>query len=189
MSNLTVVYDACVLYPAALRDFLVWLALTNLFYAKWTDKIHDEWMRNVLKNRPDITRKQLVRTKNLMNSSVPNCLVTGYESIIPNLQLPDPDDRHILAAAIHCSANIIVTFNLSDFPVKNLNPYRIEAQHPDNFILNLLEQNFTVVCEAAQRQRKTLKNPPKTAEEYLETLKQQGLTLTATHLREVCQEI
>ncbi|KYC43601.1 PIN domain-containing protein [Scytonema hofmannii PCC 7110] len=189
MSNLTVVYDACVLYPAALRDFLVWLALTNLFHARWTDEIHDEWTRNVLKNRPDLTKKQLERTKNLMNSSVPNCLVTGYESIIPDLQLPDPDDRHILAAAIHCRANIIVSFNLSDFLAKVLNLYRIEAQSPDNFILNLLNQNFTVVCEAAQRQRKTLKNPPKTVEEYLETLKQQGLALTATRLREVCQEI
>jgi predicted nucleic acid-binding protein len=189
MSNLTVVYDACVLYPAALRDFLVWLALTNLFHARWTDEIHDEWMRNVLKNRPDLTKKQLERTKNLMNSSVPNCLVTDYESIISNLQLPDSDDRYVLAAAIHCRANIIVTFNLSDFPAKVLNFYRIEAQCPDNFIFNLLNQNFSLVCEAAQRQRQTLKNPPKTVEEYLETLKQQGLTLTANRLQQVCNDI
>jgi len=75
----TVVYDACVLYPAALRDLLIWLALANLFHARWTEEIHNEWMRNVLKNRPDITVKQLTRTKNLMNNHVPNCLVTGYE--------------------------------------------------------------------------------------------------------------
>lgn len=185
----TVVYDACVLYPAALRDLLIWLALANLFHARWTEEIHNEWMRNVLKNRPDITVKQLTRTKNLMNNHVPNCLVTGYESIIPDLQLPDAKDRHVLAAAIQSSANIIVTFNLKDFPSKVLASHRIQAQHPDIFILDLLNLNSRAVCQAAARQRSSLKNPPKTVEDYLETLNQQGLTQTVAILKEFFNEI
>lgn len=116
MSNFTVLYDSCVLYPAPLRDLLMHLAVTNLYQAKWTDAIHDEWTRNVLKDRPDLRPEQLQRTRELMNAHVLDCLVTGYESLINGLSLPDQDDRHVLAAAIHAGADLIVTFNLKDFP-------------------------------------------------------------------------
>ncbi len=96
--SFTAIYDACVLYPAPLRDFLMWLALTDLFRARWTEEIHAEWMRNVLNNRSDLTKEQLTRTKNLMNANVRDCLVTDYESLIETLVLPDLDDRHVLAA-------------------------------------------------------------------------------------------
>lgn len=189
MANFTVVYDACVLYPAPLRDFLMELALTDLFRARWTNAIHDEWIRNVLKKRPDLTLEQLSRTKNLMNANVRDCLVTGYEAIIPGLQLPDPDDRHVLAAAIRCNAGVIVTFDLDDFPTEALAPYGIEAQHPDEFILHLLDLNPAMVCRAAETQRSRLKNPPKTPDEYLETLLKQGLPQSVITLRELCYGI
>ncbi|MFM6060675.1 MAG: hypothetical protein ACKPBT_21610 [Microcystis aeruginosa] len=85
MASFTVVYAASVLYPAPLRDFLMWLALTDLFKARWTDEIHQKWMRNVLKNRPDLTLAQLKRSKNLMNTNVRDCLVTGYNLLISTL--------------------------------------------------------------------------------------------------------
>lgn len=186
-------FDRClrcsVLYSAPLRDLLIQLALTNLFRARWTDEIHDEWMRNVLKNRPDLTIERLTRTKNLMNASVRDCLVTGYEAITSGLQLPDPDDRHVLAAAIRCNADVIVTFNLDDFPIQALAPYGVEAQHPDEFILHLLDLNPAMVCGAAERQRSRLKNPPKTPDEYLDTLLRQGLPQSVTTLRELCYQI
>jgi DNA anti-recombination protein RmuC len=125
MATFTVVYDASVLYPAPLRDLLIQLALTGLFNARWTDEIHNEWMRNVLKNRPDLTLEQLTRTKNLMNASVRDC------------------------------------FDL----------------------------NSKAICEAAQMQRSRLKNPPKSPDEYLETLVEQGLQQTAARLRDLCDEI
>ena len=128
MSNFTVLYDACVLYPAPLRDLLMHIAVTDLYRAKWTDAIHDEWTRNVLRDRPDLKREQLQRTRDLMNSHARDCLVTGYERLINAVTLPDPDDRHVLAAAIRAGADIIVTFNLNDFPEKYLMPYGIEAQ-------------------------------------------------------------
>lgn len=188
MASFTVVYDASVLYPAPLRDFLMWLALTDLFKARWTDEIHQEWMRNVLKNRPDLTLAQLNRTKNLMNTNVRDCLVTGYDLLIPTLELPDPGDRHVLAAAIHCGADFIVTFNLKDFPNLVLATYGVEAVHPDEFILDLINLDSTKVCQAAQKQRKTLKNPPLTLAQYLDNLSRQGLSQTATALRELLED-
>jgi predicted nucleic acid-binding protein len=186
MANLTVIYDANVLYSAPLRDFFVELALTNLFAAHWTEEIHLEWMRNVLKNRPELTIEQLNRTKNLMNANVKDCLVTDYEALIPQLQLPDPNDCHVLAAAIRASAQFIVTFNLRDFPNEAITPYQIQAKHPDNFILDLFSLNATAVCQAAERQRSRLRKPPKTPDEYLETLINQGLVQSAVRMRDLC---
>ncbi len=81
-----------------------------------------------------------------MNDAVRDCLVTGYEDLIASLSLPDPDDRHVLAAAIRADADVIVTYNLKDFPAETLAPFDIEAQHPDDFLVSLLDQAPGVVC-------------------------------------------
>lgn len=184
MSTFTALYDACVLYPAPLRDLLMRLALSDLFRARWTDEIHDEWIRNVLENRPDLKPEQLARTRELMNSHVRDCLVTGYQDLIDGLQLPDPDDRHVLAAAIRTRASVIVTYNLDDFPAAYLATYGLEVQHPDEFILHLLDLSPAAVCLAAKTQRAALKNPPRSVDEFLETLAQQRLPETVGKLRE-----
>lgn len=183
MANYTVVYDACVFYPAPLRDLLMQLATANLFRAKWTDEIHDEWMRNVLADRRDLTKEQLERTKQLMNQSVPDCLVTGYEHLIAVIKIPDENDRHVVAAAIHARADAIVTYNLKDFPQDVLAPYNLEAIHPDEFINYQIDLNEAAVLIAVQRVRSRLKNPPKTAVEYLDTLEAQALPKTVNALR------
>lgn len=189
MATFTALYDACVLYPAPLRDLLMRLAMTDLFRARWTNQIHDEWIRNLLANRTDLTSEQLERTRTLMNSHVRDSLVTGYESIIDGLNLPDPDDRHVLAAAIRTRAAVIVTFNLDDFPAEALEPLGIEAQHPDEFITHLIDLNPGAVCVAAKRQRASLKNPPRSVEEFLETLAQQRLPETVSFLRNFAELI
>jgi hypothetical protein len=158
------------------------LALTELFQARWTDEIHDEWTRNVAADRPDITPESLARCRRLMDEHVPDCLVTGYEALIPTLALPDPDDRHVLAAAIQSQASSIITFNLSDFPASVLQPFHIEAIHPDEFIVQLWDEHPEAVLEAARLQRAGLKKPPKSAVEYLATLKQCQLPKTAACL-------
>ncbi len=183
MAQPIAIYDACVLYPAPLRDFLMQLALTDLFQAKWTERIHDEWIRSVLKNRPDLKKDQLEKTRRLMNTATRDCLVEGYDALIESVKLPDEDDRHVLAAAIHARANLIVTFNLKDFPPKALRPHKIEAVHPDDFVMRLIETDFAVVCNAARVHRARLRNPPKSVEEYLSTLSEHGLTKTAKYLR------
>lgn len=117
------VYDACVLYPAPLRDLLVRAALAGLVRAHWSDQIHDEWTRNLLANRPELSATSIERCRRLMDLHLPEALVTGYESLVPTLTLPDADDRHVLAAAVHAGATLIVTFNLADFPPSQLAPH------------------------------------------------------------------
>jgi PIN domain len=182
-SNITVIYDACVLYPAPLRDLLMRLALTDLYRARWTDTIHDEWIRNVLKQRPDLKLEHLERTRALMNAHVRDCLITDFDYLIDSISLPDKQDRHVVAAAIHCDASLIVTFNLKDFPPSQLERYSLVAQHPDEFIVDLMNLNREKVCEAVSHHRHSLKNPAKTTDEYLDTLLRQGLTQTVTQLR------
>lgn len=183
MTNFSVVYDACVLYPAPLRDFLMHLALTDLFRAKWTEAIHREWIRSVLVDRPDLTEEQLNHTKACMDSHVRDALVTGYEYLIPGLDLPDPDDRHVLAAAIRSGSSLIVTFNQRDFPAHALMAHDIEAMHPDDFIADLYDLNPSKVLKAAAEHRRSLKKPAKSVEDYLDTLLKQGLPETVSLLR------
>jgi hypothetical protein len=108
ISNFTVIYDACVLYPYTLRDLLMELALRDLYRARWTEDIHIEWMRNLSKNKPNIPAAAIEKIRDLMDLNVRDCLVTEYQWMIPSLNLPDPNDRHVLAAAIKAKAAVIV---------------------------------------------------------------------------------
>src|SRR3954447_1522456 len=149
----TAVYDANILYPAPLRDLFIRLAQTGLVRARWTETIHDEWMRNVLANNPRLSAERLGRTRTLMDEAVRDCLVTGYKDLIDSLTLPDPDDRHVLAAAIRAGAEVIVTYNLRDFPAEALCRFDIQALHPDDFPVGLMELAPGLVCGSVKRQR------------------------------------
>ncbi len=151
--------------------------------------IHEEWMRNVLKDHPHITLERLERTRGLMDTNVRDGLITGFESLIPTIVLPDPDDRHVLAAAIRARADRIVTANLGDFPSEVLSAYRVQAQHPDEFISGLLDLDAAKVCAAIKRQRESLRNPPKTADELLATFEHVGLTRCVARLRRISDQI
>jgi predicted nucleic acid-binding protein len=184
VANFTVVYDACVLYSAAVRDLAIELARTGLLRAKWTARIHTEWINATIRNRPELDRARLERASQLMDAAVLDCLVTGFEPLEAGLtSLPDPDDRHVLAAAIHCGAQEIVTFNLRDFPEAALHPYGIKAIHPDTFVEHLLDLNSEAVCEAVRRIRRRLANPPRTAQEMIENYERHGLAVSASILR------
>jgi predicted nucleic acid-binding protein len=184
VARFTAFYDANVLYPAELRNFLMHLALTGMFRATWSAGVHEEWIEALLRDRPDLSREKLERTRMLMDKNASDALVTGYEALIPGLQLPDPKDRHVLAAAITAGANVIVTINLRDFPETTLAQFGIEAQHPDEFIMHLLDLKPGLVTAAATNHRESLKKPPRTVEEYLNILEAQGLTQTVSVLRE-----
>lgn len=183
MSNYTVLFDACVMYPAPLRSYLMYLANTGLFRAKWSEQIHEEWIRNLLKNKPEIKRESLERIKKLMNDNVLDSVVESYKHIIDGLELPDVDDRHVLAAAIQGNAETIVTFNLKDFPNDYLDRYGIRAVHPDEFLSDLYSINPSSILKAAQNHINSLKNPPFTSEEYLDCLQKQKLPEFVSLLR------
>lgn len=186
----TIVFlDANVLYPAGLRDFLMRLTLQGLYHARWSDRVHEEWMQAVLRNFPDLTYQQLERTRDLMNRYAVGSLVTGFGHRIEPLNLPDPDDRHVLAAAIHCRAEVILTRNLRDFPASVLAEYGIRAEAPDPFIHRLLTAHPEGVIATARQHRSNLKNPPKSVEEYLASLEQQGLQRTVAVLQGYAERI
>jgi hypothetical protein len=178
-----VVYDASVIYPAPIRDALLWMAFTGLVQAKWTTEIHDEWIRNLLENRPGLDRKKLERTRDLMNESVPDSLIDGYQTLIPTLNLPDPDDRHVLAAAIRSGAQTIVTENLKDFPPSELSQYGITAERADTFLLGLIDINPGQVAAALRSQWQNLQNPPVTREEFLKNLEILGLAQSVAAIK------
>jgi hypothetical protein len=182
-TNFTVVYDASVLYPAPLRDLLMWVAIKGLVRAKWTDEIQHEWLRNLLERRPDLDEQRLRRTQQLMNRALPDARVSGHEVLIDALELPDPDDRHVLAAAIRAGAQTIVTENIRHFPATALAQYGIDAERADPFLLGLLDTDQHLFLEAVRAQLDTLINPPQTKDQLLGTLQRNGLVQTIGALR------
>lgn len=165
------------------------LALTDLFQAKWSAQIHEEWIRNVLASRSDLSRERLERTRRLMDTHIQDALVEDYGSLIDTLTLPDPNDRHVLAAAITGKANLILTFNLRDFPAEALRPYGVQAYHPDQFVSDLSANEPGIICDAVKLHRTSLRYPPKNVTEYLEIIERQGLPQTVARLREFTEFI
>jgi len=158
---LIAVYDACVFYSGSLRDQLLHLAHWKAVHARWSDDILEEWIRSLLRDRPELKRDQLETTRQNMNQKFRFGRVKNYESLIETLQLPDPNDRHVLAAAIRAKATLIVTYNLSDFPQKVLASYNIEVVSPDEFVSRLIQNNPIAVVQAANHHRARLTRPPK----------------------------
>ena len=180
---ISAVCDACVLYSASLRDFLLRFAEDGLFEPFWSEEIQNEWTHHLLQNRPDLIREKLERTRLKMDMHFPNGRVHGYETIIPTLTLPDPKDRHVLAVAIHAQTQYIVTFNLKDFPAMVLQSYGIAAVSPDEFVFRLIQKTPDRVLWSVKSHRLSLTRPSKTVEEYLATLAKQGLPKTVAFLR------
>lgn len=180
-----VVYDACALFPAPLRDLLIRLAQTGVVRARWSERILDEVFRSILRVRPELKPEQLERTRSLMNQAIADVVVEGFEELEAGLSLPDVDDRHVLAAAIRCGAQAIVTFNLKDFPAETLALYGIEAVDPDTFVVDLIDLAPGVVLSVVDEQAKSLRSPPRTTPELIDTLKDTGLRRTAAKLSEL----
>lgn len=185
----TAVLDACVLYPAPLRDVLMTLAVERAYRARWTAEIQDEWIRNLLEKRKDLDKEKILRTASLMNDAVEDAIIENYQYIIPTLELPDPDDRHVLAAAIVGHADAIVTFNLKDFPDKLVSQHSVEILHPDDFLVAQYDLDQIGILSIIKACRMKLKNPPKSANDYIATLEQQGLPQMCQILRNAIELI
>lgn len=175
--------DASVLYPVSLRNLLMRLTLESLFQAKWSAKIHDEWITAVLRDNPQIPVARLHDLRDAMDSRVDDAVVTDYEPLIDTLTLPDPGDRHVLAAAIVGRASVIITRNLRDFPDAILVRHRIRAVHPDEFVSGLIEVAPSVVLKAFSDQQRRLTKPPITMDELLGVFLRLDLTETVAQLR------
>lgn len=176
-----VLYDANALYGVLQRDLLVRAGIVGFVQAKWTDKILDETFESIIGNRPDLDPVALRRTRELMNCAIRDCLVQGYEWRIQDLDLPDPDDRHVLAAAIHCEARVIVTRNLGDFPDAALAPFEMVARSPDDFLAGLVEEDPARMWQVITDIAVTVFGSP-SGDEMLARLKKNGLVKTASGL-------
>jgi predicted nucleic acid-binding protein len=184
----TAVLDANVLYPALLRDVLLSLAHADLYSAKWSAHIRDEWTRSLLRDRPTMG-VQIRAAAAAMEEAIPDCLVTGYEHLIASLQLPDPDDRHVLAAAITGHADAIITWNAKDFPQEVLDAFGIELQTPDEFVLNQLMLRGSTALMAIKAMRARWARPEVSPQMLVDLLEKRGLPQTAAHLRDVAELI
>jgi hypothetical protein len=168
-----VVLDACVLYPFHLRNLLIQCAFDRLIDARWAAEIHDEWIRSLLADNPGVAREALERTRDLMNRVLPNALVVGYESHIPKVALRDADDRHVVAAGIAAQASLIVTWNIRDFPPRELAKHSLKPMTPDELLANLFEGAPELLIAATARARLNLTKSA--AAEFLDTLRRQKL--------------
>ena len=172
MANFTSVLDASILYSAAVRDLVLSLAANGLYRPAWSEMIHDEWMRNLIANQGGgaAIRAYASRARQRMEAIFPDALVDGFQPLIAGLTLPDPSDRHVLAAAVHVGAAVIVTYNLRDFPISELAKFGIEAWHPDDFVEFLLNAEIDAALDAIREHRARLRQPPKTQTEYIDML-------------------
>lgn len=176
-----VLYDTCALYPNTQRNLLIRLGRTGMVRARWSAAILDELDRALAERA--IARDKRQRLFELMNAAVPDCLVEGFEPIIGDLKLPDPGDRHVLAAAIKVGAQVIVTNNLADFPDEALAPWSIEAKSPDDFVLDLIDFDARIVYACVQQIVDERRNPPQSFEDVLGQLERSGLVESVADLR------
>lgn len=184
-SHYTAFLDANVLYSAAIRDICMEVALAKLYRAKWSADVHREWIEAVSRNRPDLKPISLQRTRHLMDQAIPSAQVAGYEQLVECIPLEkDPDDRHIVAAAIVGRCDVIVTNDLSHFPKEKLHGFGLEVQRPDDFLASHLDLEPGTFCTAVRTARITKRNPPYTVEEYLANLTKHGLVITVARLRQ-----
>lgn len=180
-----VIYDACVLHPELLRNFLLRIAQKGIVRARWTSKILDETFDSLQKRRPDLDPQKLQRTRERIIGAVPDCLVEGYETIVDGLLLPDPNDRHVLAAAIRAGAQSIVTFNLRDFPDAMLARYDIEPRHPDDFVADQLGLAPGLIVNVVLELAQSLNKPRMSVADLLARLRDQGLGQSVAKLNEL----
>lgn len=180
---LTAFLDANVLYPALLRNVMMYLALARLYRPLWSEAVHAEWMTALRRDHPELTGPQVQRTYRLMIEHVPDAMVMGYESKVDGLTLPDAKDRHVLAAALHGGASVIVTSNLKHFPARALKPHGIRAEAPDAFLSKLVRRKGEAVTAALRELRLELKAPPYSVEDLLSGLERQKLPRTVALLR------
>jgi hypothetical protein len=176
------VLDANVIYPAFLRDILLRLAASGLYLPHWTARIHDEWMRNIIRDRPDLSPTAFARTRTSMDAHFPSALVTGYEQLETCFEDVDAGDRHVAAAALMAGATRIITLNLKHFPGHALAVHGIVPMHPDEFVVRLVHGDAVTVRGVLERHRAGLHKPARTVQEYATAFRRAGLTRSAALL-------
>ncbi|WP_019011212.1 PIN domain-containing protein [Deinococcus aquatilis] len=163
--------DANVLYPSLLRDLLIRLDIEGLCRLRWSDEVNHEWINALVRDR-GFEPEPLLRTQALMDRALPHARVTGFGHLIPDLTLPDPDDRHVFAAALHSRVPHLLTFNLSDFPAHALPTGAPQVIHPDAWLAPVLSQDLQVTCQVLRQLVAPFRKPPRTISDVARQLTQ-----------------
>ena len=174
-----VILDANLLYPFHLRNLLVQLSVDSIITPRWTGRIHEEWIGNLVA-AGRAPRNRLLVTLALMNDALPEAEVRGWEAYMEGLTLPDPDDRHVLAAALAAGAKTILTVNLRDFPASALTVHGVVAVHPDNFLCGLHDADPELFRASTEAVHRNLSRSVPSFADYLDTLERQGLPQTTS---------
>ncbi|HEX7639868.1 MAG TPA: PIN domain-containing protein [Burkholderiaceae bacterium] len=185
MSHFAALLDANVLHSYPLTSLLLELAEARMYRPAWSADIHDEWIRSVRRARPEVDTALLMQRREAMDVALPDACVSGYGPLIGGLVLPDPDDRHVLAAAIRAKAQVIVTFNERDFPADTLAGFDIVVQHPDVFLRHLVDLAPAIVRARVETMLGNWRRPPNTPDSFIATLERAGLPDAAAALREL----
>ena len=183
------VFDACILYPFHLRNIIVQAAVDRLVEGRWTDMIHDEQIRNLAASAPAIPVERLQNTRRLMNEALPTAMVNGYEEQIPVVNLPDPNDRHVVAAGITAGAFIILTWNLRHFPAKELKKFGVRKQTPDTFLSGLYDQVPDLMIGSLANARRNLTKSRISSPDFIDILNNQKLIHLARRAQEHVAEL
>jgi hypothetical protein len=184
LERCVVVLDACVLYPFHLRNIVMQVAVDRLIDARWTDEIHDEWIRSLAANVAAVPIEHLQTTRRLMEAALPNAMVTGYERHIPSVKLPDPNDRHVVAAGIAGGASVILTLNLKDFPAAELRRHGLRRQTPDAFLADLHDRAPEMRLASLANARRNLLRTRVSAADFVEIFRGQKLIRLAARVAE-----
>lgn len=170
MSRYTALLDACVLVPVALADTLLRLAEHDLFRPLWSERILEETTAAIVRVHPELGDGRAVRRSQAMRSAFPDALVTGWQPLVDGIDLPDANDRHVVAAAVRGRADAIVTANTKDFPPEALSGLGIAVRSPDAFLLDHLDLAPAATIQALQAQAFATRRPPITIAALLDHL-------------------
>jgi len=173
--------DTCVLYPIVLTDTLLRIAEQSVFRPHWSSDVMAELRRN-LADVPQVGKEGAQRRIEAMNRAFPAATVTGYEPLISGMEC-DPKDRHVMAAAVHSECQVVVAYNLKDFPAESMAKHQLEAVHPDTFLLDQLDLYPEAVSNALRRQSAKSARPKLTALQLMGSFEKLQLAGFAAELR------
>lgn len=186
----TALLDACVLYPVAMADALMSLAAAGLFAAKWTTRIETEWIGALERARPDLAGRLGMRRDDMRAVAVDwEVTEPAWMGLAPGIRLPDPNDAHVLAAAIAGHADCIVTVNLRDFPAAVVGRFGIAVVHPDDFIVQQIDLDTIAALKAFKAMRARWRRPQASVEDFARALERNRLVGTAQRLRDAADLI
>ncbi|HET9689878.1 MAG TPA: PIN domain-containing protein [Acidimicrobiales bacterium] len=185
MARYTAVLDTCVLVPVILADTLLRLAEDGLFRPLWSSRIIGEAADAIARVHPGEPATRVAARLEAMNGAFEDALVVGWETVEDTITLPDPDDRHVVAAAVVGRADAIVTANVNDFPAAVVDPLGIEIIHPDAFLLDQLDLAPRRVVDVIRRQAAATRRPALTDDDVIARLARAGVPAFASEVARV----